>query len=37
VVGGLKEVIPKSIQLVAGKTAQKSNRRKDRKGAFWED
>ena len=31
------EVIPKSLQLVAGKTAQEFNRRKNRKGAFWED
>ena len=32
-----KEVIPKSIQLVAGRTGQEYNRRKKRKGAFWED
>ncbi|ODS30766.1 MAG: hypothetical protein SCARUB_04128 [Candidatus Scalindua rubra] len=31
------EVIPNSIQLIAGKTAQEFNRRKNRKGAFWED
>jgi putative transposase len=31
------EVIPRSIQLVAGKTAQQYNQRKNRKGAFWED
>ena len=37
VVDGEQEVIPKSLQLVAGKTAQEFNRRKDRKGAFWED
>ena len=37
VVDGEKEIIPKSLQLVAGKTAQEFNRRKDRKGAFWED
>ena len=30
-------VIPKSIQLIAGRTAQDYNRRKKRKGAFWED
>lgn len=32
-----KEVIPKSIQLVAGRTAQQYNGRKRRKGAFWQD
>ena len=37
VLDGEDEVIPKSLQLVAGKTAQEFNRRKDRKGAFWED
>jgi REP element-mobilizing transposase RayT len=31
------DVIPRSIQLVAGQTAQEYNRRKARKGAFWED
>jgi len=31
------DVIPSSIQLVAGRTAQEYNRRKQRKGAFWED
>jgi len=30
-------VIPKSIKLVAGRTAQEYNKRKRRKGAFWED
>lgn len=30
-------VIPKSIQLAAGRTAQEYNQRKGRKGAFWED
>jgi hypothetical protein len=29
--------IPSSIQLIAGRTAQEYNRRKKRKGAFWED
>lgn len=29
--------ISKSIQLVAGRTAQEYNQRKNRKGAFWED
>ncbi len=32
-----KDVIPKSMQLVAGRTAQEFNLRKNRKGAFWED
>ncbi len=32
-----REVKPKSIQLVAGRTAQEYNQRKNRKGAFWED
>ncbi len=32
-----KDVIPKSIQLIAGRTAQEFNQRKRRKGAFWED
>jgi putative transposase len=31
------EIIPKSIQLAAGRTAQEYNQRKRRKGAFWED
>ncbi|MBT1072034.1 transposase [Pelotalea chapellei] len=31
------DVIPNSIQLIAGRTAQEFNLRKDRKGAFWED
>ncbi len=30
-------VIPKSLQLIAGRTAQEFNQRKKRKGAFWED
>jgi putative transposase len=30
-------VIAKSLQLVAGRTAQEFNQRKGRKGAFWED
>lgn len=29
--------IPKSIQLIAGRTGQEYNQRKSRKGAFWED
>jgi REP element-mobilizing transposase RayT len=31
------ESIPKAMQLVAGRTAQEYNRRKGRKGAFWQD
>ncbi len=31
------EVIQRSIQLIAGITARDYNRRKKRKGAFWED
>lgn len=31
------DVIPRSMQLVAGRTAQAYNQRKSRKGAFWED
>ena len=31
------ETIPKSIQLIAGRTGQEYNQRKKRKGAFWED
>jgi len=31
------DVIPKSIQLIAGRTGQEFNQRKSRKGAFWED
>jgi REP element-mobilizing transposase RayT len=31
------EVVPQSIQLSAGRTAQQYNRRKSGKGAFWED
>jgi putative transposase len=32
-----REVIPRSMQLVAGRTGQEYNTRKKRKGAFWED
>jgi len=32
-----KDVIPNSIQLIAGRVAQQYNQRKQRKGAFWED
>lgn len=31
------DVIPKSVQLAAGHTAQEYNHRKRRKGAYWED
>lgn len=34
---GKPDAIPRSMQLVAGRTAQEFNNRKDRKGAFWED
>lgn len=38
VYGGLdREVIPRSMQLIAGRTAQRYNQRKQRNGAFWED
>ena len=31
------DTIPASMQLIAGRTAQAYNRRKSRRGAFWED
>ncbi len=31
------DIIPKSLQLIAGRTAQEFNQRKERKGASWED
>ena len=34
---GERDVIPKSIKLIAGRTGQEYNQRKKRKGAFWED
>jgi putative transposase len=34
---GNRDTIPKSIQLVAGRTGQEYNARKGRKGAYWED
>jgi len=34
---GDRDVIPNSMQLVAGRTGQEYNRRKDRRGAYWED
>lgn len=35
--GGDKDVIPTSIQLIAGRSGQEYNQRKKRKGAYWED
>ena len=32
-----RKVIPKSIQLTAGRTGQEYNQRKKRQGAFWQD
>ena len=37
VLDGDKDVIPRSMQLTAGQTGKEYNRRKARKGAFWED
>jgi len=38
VIGGSeRDVIPNSIKLIAGRTGQEFNQRKNRKGAFWED
>ncbi|MFZ0449899.1 MAG: transposase [Desulfatiglandaceae bacterium] len=34
---GARDVIPKSIQLIAGRTGQEYNQRKNRKGSFRED
>lgn len=34
---GSREVIPRSLQLIAGRTGQEYNQRKKRKGAFWQD
>jgi putative transposase len=34
---GNRDTIPKSMQLIAGRTGQEYNQRKDRNGAFWED
>ncbi len=34
---GKRDIIPKSMQLVAGRTAQEYNQRKNRSGAYWED
>ena len=33
---GSKQEVAKSMQLIAGRTAQEYNRRKNRKGAFWD-
>ncbi len=32
-----EQTISKSMQLIAGRTAQEYNQRKNRRGAFWED
>ena len=34
---GSRDVIPKTLQLIAGRTGQEYNQRKGRQGAFWED
>ena len=34
---GDRDTIPKSIQLIAGRTGQEYNQRKKRNGAFWEE
>lgn len=34
---GDRDVIPSSMQLIAGRMAQEYNLRKERKGAYWED
>ena len=34
---GKVNIIPKSIQLIAGRTGREYNQRKNRKGAFWAD
>ena len=35
--GGDRNTIPRSIQLIPGRTGQEYNQRKNRNGAFWED
>ena len=35
--GAGQDVVPRSIQLVAGRSGQEYNERKRRKGAFWQD
>lgn len=37
VVDTKEKIIPQSLQLIAGRTAQEFNTRKNRKGSFWED
>ena len=37
VVDSEPQTIAKSLQLIAGRTGQEFNKRKERKGAFWED
>jgi putative transposase len=34
---GDRDLIPNAMQLVAGRTGQEYNQRKDRRGAYWED
>ena len=34
---GERDAIPKSMQLIAGRTGQEYNQRKKRKGGYWED
>ena len=34
---GDRDVIPSSIKLIAGRTGQEYNQRKNRRGAFWDD
>jgi hypothetical protein len=34
---GDRDVIPRAMQLMAGRTGQEYNQRKNRKGAYWED
>jgi putative transposase len=34
---GVSDAIPRSMQLLAGRTGQEYNQRKKRKGAFWQD
>ena len=34
---GSNDAIPRSMQLLAGRTGQEYNQRKNRKGAFWQD
>ena len=35
--GQEREVIPQTMQLIAGRAGQEYNQRKNRNGAFWED